>query len=298
MKGQDPSCHPSFEELCRDNAGGMVKKKKFEGVICGILKFTLTTVSRLAWAFFAQPIEIVLKNESHRIEMNWMIDTFERNYNVSLQDGYDDDIAPFRINLDPVNAYHRPLAFYLTIQTMNAIFGLIMQWSWGMHFYGPEARSTLWNYWIAQTPPATQNHLSYWYRDGNAQRKPIVFVHGIGAGLVCYSQFIYSLLTLDAPVFLLELPFVSMRCVEDVPTMQETVQDVETMLTRHGCQDAVFVAHSLGTAVASWIIKHIPHRVAGVVFLDPICFMLHYKDVCINFVYRVPQTASQVTNCL
>ncbi|KAG1433174.1 hypothetical protein G6F57_022356 [Rhizopus arrhizus] len=105
---------------------------------------------------------------------------------------------------------------------------------------------------------------------------------------MCYITFVAKLVTLDAPIFFIELPFVAMNCVEEVPTAQETVRDIQQMLQRHGCTDAVFVGHSLGTSVISWAVKYIPKSVASTVFIDPICFMLHYNDICLNFVYRSP----------
>jgi pimeloyl-ACP methyl ester carboxylesterase len=70
-----------------------------------------------------------------------------------------------------------------------------------------------------------------------------------------------------------------MHCVEEIPTMQETVNDIRNMLHRHEFDSVVFVGHSLGTSIISWATKFLSENVAGVVFIDPICFMLHYKDV-------------------
>lgn len=231
-----------------------------------------------------------------------MIDRFEQEFHIQFDTGYNEDIVAYRINLDPVHAYHRPLAFYTLIMFFTTLFGFACQFFWGMKKYGPETRSTIWNLMDSQpyetssisSDGGAPEKVSYWYRDGDRSKKPIVFIHGIGAGLMCYVSFVHKLLTLDAPIFCIELPFVSMHCVEDVPTMQETIRDLQNMLHRHDFQNAVFVAHSLGTAVTSWVVKYMPQNVAGVIFLDPICFMLHYKDVCSNFVYRTPKTAAQV----
>jgi len=84
-----------------------------------------------------------------------------------------------------------------------------------------------------------------------------------------------------------------MRMVEDVPTMEETVREIEEMLTSKGFRKATFVAHSLGTAVCAWIIKEARKYVGGCVLIDPICFLLHYPDVAYNFVYRVPVAANE-----
>lgn len=41
-----------------------------------------------------------------------------------------------------------------------------------------------------------------------------------------------------------------------------------------------------------------PETVAGVVMIDPICFLLHYHNVAFNFVHRVPKTILEVILCM
>ncbi|KAI9019487.1 Alpha/Beta hydrolase protein [Phycomyces nitens] len=277
MHRNNPSVRPPMEDICRDNLAEWI-----------------------AWGFFSSPLEHILEDQALTDELYGMIDGLQHKFNVQLKPGYDEDIQSFRLSLDPVVAYYRPLFFYLAIMLLTHAFGFVLQ-MWGMSKYGPETQSTLTTFLEPQESWRSINRLtivpervSYWFRDGDRQnKKPIVFIHGLGAGLMCYCKFIYALLTLDCPVFCVELPYVAMRCTEDVPTMQETVRDIERMLHRHHFQDAVFVAHSLGTAVTSWSLKLIPRSICGVVMLDPICFMLHYRDVCGNFVYRLPTTAGQ-----
>ncbi|ORX59806.1 alpha/beta-hydrolase [Hesseltinella vesiculosa] len=195
-----------------------------------------------------------------------MMDKFEGKCHVRFKPGYNAQLQSRRLNLDPINAYHRPFVFYVAIQCLTVFYELVLQWQYGMQ----NARK-------------------------RTLKKPLVFIHGIGAGVMCYGPFLHALLQQlgDRPVFFVELPFVSMRCCEDVPTMQEMTFAVESMLQDHGYTSATFVGHSLGSAVTSWCCKQIPHMVDGVVLIDPICFMLHYSDVCHNFVYREPETVSQ-----
>lgn len=278
VSSHDNLSHPKFEDIGRDNVAEW-----------------------LSWAFFGLPLEEVLQDDAATEELNYMIDHFEEEFHIQFNLGYNEEVIAYRINLDPVHAYHRPLAFYVLIMFGTTMFGFLCQFVWGLTKYGPETRSTIWNlmdpqqssFEVKTNAENGPEKVSYWYRDGDRTKKPIVFIHGIGAGLMCYITFVAQILTVNAPVFFVELPYVSMHCIEDVPTMQETIRDLQNMLHRHGFDKAVFVAHSLGSAVASWIVKHMGKNVAGVIFIDPICFMLHYKDVCANFVYRTPKTASQ-----
>lgn len=222
-----------------------------------------------------------MEDEAATEELNYMIDHFEDTFHVELPSGYNEDVIAYRINLDPVHAHHRPLAFYVMIMCFTHMFNFCCQFVWGMTKYGPENHSNVWNLITEpQQEDVTVDKVSYWFREGNREKKPVVFIHGIGAGLVCYITFLANLLAhIDAPIFFVELPHVSMHCIETVPTMAETVRDLKHMLHRHQFEDAVFVAHSLGTAVASWVVKYMQKQVAGIVLLDPVCFMLHYKDV-------------------
>lgn len=214
-------------------------------------------------------------------QVQWMTDALISKFCLELEPGYDEDIHALRITLDPVQAYHRPLIFYMCMTCITfMIHHVLFEQFWKMQHY-------------------QCGHVSYWLRSGGAadNKKPIVFIHGIGPGFLPYLLFLYNLLQQNdgaSDVFCVELPHVSMRCVEQAPTMHQTVRDLRFMLAHHGYRDAVFVAHSLGTGLVSWVLQHSPKTVAGVVMLDPICFMLHYKDVCYNFVYRVPKTASEV----
>lgn len=46
---------------------------------------------------------------------------------------------------------------------------------------------------------------------------------------------------------------------------------------------ATFVGHSFGSLILSWMVQSRSHRVANCVFLDPVCFQLHQKDILFNF---------------
>jgi|tagenome__1003787_1003787.scaffolds.fasta_scaffold20115423_1 pimeloyl-ACP methyl ester carboxylesterase len=85
-----------------------------------------------------------------------------------------------------------------------------------------------------------------------AGKSAIVLIPGISGGLWCYVLLIRQLLRQeeDREIFIVELPYVSMRIVEDVPTMLETTSELCNMLAVYGHASAVFLGHSLGTAVA------------------------------------------------
>ena len=133
--------------------------------------------------------------------------------------------------------------------------------------------------------------LDYWIRVPEAEearkRTPIVFVHGIGVGLVMYLKLVQALLENDCPVVCIELPFVSSKLgASTVPSISEQVASVEALCIRWGFDKAMFVGHSYGSVMLSWMALHLPERVAGLAFIDPVVIMLNLKNVLYNFLYK------------
>jgi hypothetical protein len=72
--------------------------------------------------------------------------------------------------------------------------------------------------------------------------RPIVFIHGLGHGLIYYLGFLVRIR--ERPLLLLELPHVSTRMWERVPTPLDTVLGIQTILQEHNFRKAVFIGHS------------------------------------------------------
>ncbi|KAI9254021.1 hypothetical protein BY458DRAFT_521528 [Sporodiniella umbellata] len=232
-------------------------------------------------------------------EIEWMVDQAEAKFGVKFPPGYNDRLCCIRLSLDPVEANHRPLIVYIGLYLCTLVFNLVfLQWYSGMTATVCEHS---WGGPLALLNPVHQakTQVGYWSRRTESQKTPIVLMHGLGVGLLGYVEFIHQLLTLadDRPVFIIELPYVSMRLVEHVPTAEETVRDIQQMLYRHGHTQAVFVAHSLGTAVASWISKYAPEIMLGSIMVDPICFLLHHHHVAFNFMHRAPKALMEYFLC-
>lgn len=60
------------------------------------------------------------------------------------------------------------------------------------------------------------------------------------------------------------------------------------MLAVHGFSKGIFVGHSYGTSWLSYTCKYAPTAVAALLFLDPICFCLHFSFLTKRFVYHRP----------
>ncbi len=186
------------------------------------------------------------------------------------------------------------------------IFHAFITYRLGFQKFYSRGEQQLLSFWGASTDSHFHNKapVGYYYRPGSNPEKqsPIVFVHGIGVGLLCYLSFFKQLvMESDRPVVAIELPHVSSLLypiyrpvVEDVPTVAEMVDAVEHIFRKHGfvrstrqggkgqLNKATFIGHSLGTTVLAWIIRHRPHLVQKAIFIDPICFMLHVRFIILS----------------
>ncbi len=145
-------------------------------------------------------------------------------------------------------------------------------------------------------------NVAYYYHPGvdatddsdvvDANKLPFVFVHGIGLGLVFYIPFIDDLLRSKRPIFLPEIPYVSgfrpWQSSSAVLPPAVVASTMSAMLATHGHLTATWIGHSYGTSWLSYMTKLAPEAVSALLFLDPICFCLHYPRLTKSFVYTRP----------
>jgi hypothetical protein len=86
-----------------------------------------------------------------------------------------------------------------------------------------------------------------------------------------------------------------MRFVQEVPTKSEVCKGVAEMLKKEGYTKAVFLGHSIGTMTLSYLLHDPATRsvIYGLIFLDPITFLLHLPNVAYGFLYRTPKKANE-----
>lgn len=193
-----------------------------------------------------------------------------------------------RLHHDPVHAYAKPLLYYASVMGGDMSSDLVL---WCLGFRRGEAGVL--SYWVLECDTSVDTFVV-------EKQNPLLFIHGVGLGLVTYITFISALLfsfkgSRRPPIILLELPHVSMKLnVDRIPSMPETVQGISSILKSNGFQWAQFVVHSLGSFVFGAVQHLKPAIVAGVVLIDPVCFKLWEPGVMSNFCYRDPTTPMQI----
>jgi hypothetical protein len=226
------------------------------------------------------------------VEMEGFLTILETDLRARFPSAAAGGLSPslMRLHYDPVLALAKPLVYYAASHLVDlcsdgflALLGFTRR------------RSGALTYWLLR-PPKQSSILAG--GGSGSGKNPIVFVHGVGLGLVTYTQFIVRLVMAtpaDQPIILLELPHASMKLnVEIIPSMKVVVDCTADILTAHHFPQAHFVVHSLGSFVFGAVQCYAPTIVSSVVLIDPVCFKLWEPHVMHNFCYRNPTTPMQV----
>ena len=113
----------------------------------------------------------------------------------------------------------------------------------------------------------TETNIPYWYRPHRSCTKlPILFIHGIGIGLLPYIPFLRELVAQDPDVGILAIEIlpISMRITAPPLDRDAMCAAISRILSAHGLHRVVLAGHSYGTAVSA----HLLHRQWGSV--DPL----------------------------
>ena len=104
----------------------------------------------------------------------------------------------------------------------------------------------------------TVTNIPYWYRPHRSRTKlPIVFIHGIGIGLLPYIPFLRELAMQDPDVGILAIEIlpISMHITEQ-PLARDAICDAITrILKAHGLRRIVLAGHSYGTAISAYLLR-------------------------------------------
>lgn len=141
--------------------------------------------------------------------------------------------------------------------------------------------------------------LSYWKRPPRAdvtpgidiaaplgRRVPLVFIHGLGIGLVPYYLFIYRLSKhFSGDLYVPEFPFLAMAPWESIPSAREVVAQLQDMLAANSHTSAHFVGHSFGGVVIGWMLKLSKCSVVCMTLMEPALFVMIKSDVLTKLLF-------------
>jgi alpha/beta hydrolase fold len=99
----------------------------------------------------------------------------------------------------------------------------------------------------------------------------------------------------DVGVIAIEIMTVSSRITHQAFDKDVLIDEIRTILKHHGWSKYILVGHSYGTVICTHLLKSqlTTPLIGPVVFIDPICFLLHLPDVAYNFTVRQPVHAKE-----
>ncbi|KAJ3083275.1 hypothetical protein HK102_001151, partial [Quaeritorhiza haematococci] len=223
----------------------------------------------IAWAFFSLPLEDAMRDPNVDTELDWMVDRVEKLTKTKFGPVRNENVSAIVLNYNEVQAHPKPFLMYFVVFILETCAFMCLRW-FGFRrlsnegYYGTkidtptfnngnpesEAAKPIFTYWF-RPPKITPIRRPQRRRHPQQDQAPVIYFHGIGGGIFCYSKFLYKIMRSNKSraMFIVELPHVSMRLVpaDMVPNMREAVREIEAMLHRHGYSSAHVVGHSLGS---------------------------------------------------
>ncbi|KAK4224814.1 alpha beta hydrolase [Podospora fimiseda] len=209
---------------------------------------------------------------------------------------------PSQVSTDPLNLQHKPLIFYLAavfpddLQTYltASLFLSLTHYRLPLYsslFIFPPRPHTLFSPHISPSP-----FLPYYYRPHTSPTtRPLLLIHGIGAGLRTYTSFLSSFIK-SSPgtgIIALEMMQISMRITTSIPPLSTLHSEIIKILNHHDWDKCTILAHSYGTIIANHLLKHSPSRISSLLLVDPVTLSIHWGGIPYNFLYRQPKKASE-----
>ncbi|CAL1700757.1 unnamed protein product [Somion occarium] len=238
----------------------------------------------LSWSIYNAPFPSLesLPEDEQEILRSAM-SMLEKRAGIAIPDGSNPDSSPLLLTLDPINVAWRPFVWYAFIAVGNSVLRQYLKVKWRAsigNYNGLEyiLRMPLTRSWSPETGP-----------------HPIVFVHGLGLGLIQYNIFLTQLMEAipDRPVLVPLHPHASQEIFH--PRFLNP-------MNRHESADCL--AGLLREL--DWVEQHRAdngeklddepkdgQRPTGVTmmiyrscFVDPVTFCSWEGDLCYNFIYR------------
>ncbi|KAK2065596.1 hypothetical protein LY76DRAFT_667777 [Colletotrichum caudatum] len=262
----------------------------------------------LLWALFEQDNMVSRPTKDIDQELEQCIDDAEEKFGIKLRPGRGNAEA-LRLTFDPVIIQHRSLFYYLVIGFLDFLMALYLL-SQGYRYYRqpPSSFFKIFPLRIINILPfahSATDGMSYWYRPHqSATKRPIVFLHGLGIGLIPYMFWLHTI-PKDVGVLAVEMLPISSRIttypLASTPELCEMIakcvaqQRASQTATAPGKKgtwdDFVLIGNSYGTLLMGPLLQRADFapRVAATILIDPVSLLLHLPDVAFNLTRREPK---------
>ncbi len=251
----------------------------------------------LAWAYFNKQADQLSCDEIKEIHEDIL--RIERLGKFRFKNGHDISTRILRPNMDTLHnrILHKPLIIYFLSEVV--LQRVLVPFA--MRRIGFRKKEVV----------HEDKTLKYWYRydshQNSSEKKqedtkpkssssspppPIVFLHGVGIGVLAYVQFFAEILKSnnDRTLLVPEFTSVSMTIPVDIGmTPVEASALLMKMLRESSIECANFVSHSYGSFVLAWFLRHHSKKdlkIEKAVFIDPVNIGVHRSILARNFLYQ------------
>ena len=214
-----------------------------------------------------------------------------------------------RVTIEPVRMQHRPLIYYILL-----IGSADLQFSFSMLARGYQYRALSLFRQLSSFPlrpvawfsrhRSPMPHLSYWHLPHTSSTNlPILFIHGVGVGLLVYLDFLKQFVTASrrsdngqTGIIVLEILSISSRITQPTLQPQKMCSEILGILRKHNYTNFILMTHSYGSVIATHLLNHpaTSKLIGPMLFVDPVAFSFHPPEVAWNFLRREPTTASEI----
>ncbi len=224
----------------------------------------------LAWVRFGTLYEFLhfdnrqqLYNDLGRLEEEVGMQLLQR-------DPYSESPLPIiRFNIEHFRFRHKPLPFYGFTHGTHKLLSWALPHFHGFSYHPPQGgEGKGLGYWYRPPRPKPPSHETMRVQ-AEPSTLPLVFVHGVG-GMCFYYRLLEEISReTDGSIILLDLPFVSLRIADEIPSIFNQIQSIEAILdSKFGPGSKVsFAGHSFGSIVLSWMVQAKSERVANCIFI-------------------------------
>ncbi|KAF5390685.1 hypothetical protein D9757_002725 [Collybiopsis confluens] len=261
------------------------------------------------WSIFSKELEEENLPQSHKAVLDDTVDLLQKRLGKPIPEGSNPSNRPMLLNIDKPNVLWRPFTFYAISMFVNI---LLDQWyQRSRNFYRGKYAGLE---YLVRIPPTWQ---------ASRDPSPVVFLHGLGLGLLQYHSFLSHLTRefVDRPLLILLQPHISQNIfhpkylqpmprkeftktlvgllallgwAELEPAPSKDDQDKSPDFGRDGHRGVTLLSHSNGSYAHAWILKDYPHAIRRSCFVDPVTFCGWEGDVCRNFFYKTCTTGTEL----
>ncbi|KAF8591595.1 hypothetical protein K439DRAFT_1380658 [Ramaria rubella] len=216
----------------------------------------------------------------HKAALDEGLAMIQKRAGASVKRGSNSRCKPLLLTLDEVTVHPRPLAFYVLVWAANYCIRTYFQHIWGLK-HGKCGDLE----YLVRLPNRT---------GVSPAPRPLVFIHGLGLGLLQYHFLIRDFFRVlpSHPILIPLQPHISQNIFHprflNPLHREESVRCMTQIFKQLGWEKSgvTMLSHSNGSFFHAWLLKSCPEFIRRSCFVDPVTFCSWEGDVCYNFVYR------------